>query len=527
MPDVERPHPTPATVTRSIPVIGAFGRTIGLAGLVGLAAGAGAVIFYFALQATQAYVQRMLIGLSSPAVLGEPDVVSVAVGAYRPWLLLVLPALGGLASGLITWMWAPEAAGHGTDAAIDAYHRKAGYIRPQVPFIKAVTAALVIGSGGSGGREGPIAQIGAGMGSFLGMAFNLSQKERRTLMAAGMGAGVGAIFRAPLAGALFAGEILYSTAFIEPEVLLPAIVASIVAYSVFGTAFGWESLLRVPHVGFSSPLELVPYTVLAAVATLAGLLFVRSFYGVHSVFARWSAPSWIKPCVGACMTGGILFFVPGAGFTGYGEIQEALLGHRSVHTLLILAMLRIITTSFSIGSGGSGGVFGPSMVIGGCLGGAVGMFFYQAWPGLIQNPASFVIVGMAGFFAGIAHAPISTIIMVSEMTGNYGLLVPAMWVCSITFLTSTGVSLYRLQVASRGDSPAHQARPVPGCQGRGIHDKACGVRALGGQSRQPPGLSGVEPPSLLSGHRLEGASGGGLLVRPGQGTPVEVRGTRR
>src|SRR4029077_19021056 len=162
-------------------------------------------------------------------------------------------------SGVIVYTLAPEAEGHGTDAAISAYHYHQGQIRPRVPLVKIVASALTLGTGGSGGREGPIAQIGAGFGSFLGGVLRLRPAERRVLMAAGMGAGVGAIFRAPLAGALFAGEILYGSALIEPEVIVPSIISSIVAYSIFGSAYGWEPLFHVPDIRFTNPLELIPY----------------------------------------------------------------------------------------------------------------------------------------------------------------------------------------------------------------------------------------------------------------------------
>ncbi|MBI4866875.1 MAG: chloride channel protein [Candidatus Wallbacteria bacterium] len=448
-----------ATTSNSptLPIIGAFGRQFLLAVVTGAASGVGAVIFYVMLQSSLALFQGSVIGYAPPEVLGEPALMKLPEAVFRPWLFLLVPALGGLASGLIVQRFAPEAEGHGTDAAIEAYHRKNGFIRSRVPVVKAVTAAIVIGTGGSGGREGPIAQIGAGFASWLGRALRLSDRERRVLMAAGMGAGVGAIFKAPLAGALFAGEILYASAELEHEVLVPSIVASITAYSIFATIFGWSPLFRVPDVGFHNPVELIPYSLLAVLAALTGALFVKSFYGAHDLFRRLGTPRWITPALGGLLTGCVAFFVPGAAFTGYGELQEALLGHRSATTLIGLALLRILTTSCSIGSGGSGGVFGPSMVVGGCLGGAVGMVFHDAWPAAAPNPASFIIVGMAGFFAGIAHAPISTVIMVSEMTGNYTLLVPSMWVCAITFLMSSGTSLYRRQEPSRSQSPAHRS----------------------------------------------------------------------
>ncbi|MBI4860960.1 MAG: chloride channel protein [Candidatus Riflebacteria bacterium] len=453
---MREPGPARSLFFTRLPLIGNLGRQFLLSALVGVGAGVGAVGFYLLLQLSLTVFQRGLLGYASPEVLGEPAVFHLTPGVMPRWLFFLVPALGGLLSGLIVWKFAPEAQGHGTDAAIDAYHQKGGHIRSRVPLVKAVTAAVLIGSGGSGGREGPIAQIGAGIGSWLGRALDLDPIERRTLTAAGMGAGVGAIFRAPLAGALFAGEILYNTSQIEHQVLVPAVIASVTAYSIFSSVFGWQPLFRVPDMAFTNPLELILYSVLALAVAGAGILFVRTFYGFESLCRRLPGPRWLHPAIGGLLTGSMAFFLPGAAFTGYGEVQEALLGHYSALPLLVLAGFRILTTSFSIGSGGSGGVFGPSMVIGGCLGGALGMLFYQTWPQLVTNPASFTIVGMAGFFAGIAHAPISTVIMVSEMTGSYQLLVPSLWVCTLSFLLTSRYSLYRKQVSTWNDSQAHR-----------------------------------------------------------------------
>ncbi|MBI4871949.1 MAG: chloride channel protein [Candidatus Riflebacteria bacterium] len=439
----------------TLSAIGQTTRQVLLASLIGVCAGLGAIGFYLLLHLGIVVCQKAVIGYSAPEALGEAQVFQVETRPLTPWLFLVVPALGGVVSGFLVQKLAPEAAGHGTDSAIEAYHCKAGRLRDRVPLVKAVSAAITIGTGGSGGREGPIAQISAGAASWLGRLVALTDHERRTLMAAGMGAGVGAIFRAPLAGALFAAEILYSSAQLEPEVIVSSLIASIIAYTLYSSAMGWEPLFRVPDVGFQNALELVPYTVLALALTLAGYLFVHGFYGTHRLFRRLPGPAWAKVAFGGLLTGCVAFFLPGAAFTGYGEVQEALLGHRSAATLLLLALARVATTAFSIGSGGSGGLFGPSMVVGGCLGGAVGMFFLDVWPSLVTNPAAFVIVGMAGFFAGIARAPISTIIMVSEMTGNYRLLAPSMWVCVLTFLLCGRARLYRKQFEYRHESPAH------------------------------------------------------------------------
>ena len=198
--------------------------------------------------------------------------------------------------------------GHGTDAAIEAFHHKGGFIRSRVPFIKTIASAVTITTGGSGGREGPIAQIGAGFGSFLATKLKLSDRERRIMMAAGIGAGVGSIFRAPLAGALFAAEVLYRDPEFESDVIIPAGISSVVAYCLFCLVFGWGSLFEAPYFHFRNPLELGPYLILALVLVPTGILYIKSFYGTIGLFHKLKVPNHIKPAIGGMLTGIIGFF---------------------------------------------------------------------------------------------------------------------------------------------------------------------------------------------------------------------------
>ncbi|MDO9462317.1 MAG: chloride channel protein, partial [Deltaproteobacteria bacterium] len=349
----------------------------------------------------------------------------------------------------------PEAEGHGTDAAIEAYHKKRGFIRARVPIIKTLASFMTLGTGGSGGREGPIAQIGAGFGSFLATRLKLSARERRIMLAAGMAAGVGSIFRAPLAGALFAAEVLYKEAEFESEVLIPAGISSVVAYCVFCLVFGWGSLFSAHDFVFNDPRQLFPYSVLALILAGASFLYVKIFYGIHDIFKRIKLPNYIKPAIGGFLTGCIGFFLPQTLAFGYGFIQMTLNNLVTIPVLVAVGLGKILTTSLSIGSGGSGGVFGPAMVIGACLGAAVGQAFHYLMPDIVQQPAAFAIVGMAGFFSAASKAPFSTIIMVSEMTGSYHLLLPALLVCTLAFIFSRKWTIYQKQVPSRIDSPAH------------------------------------------------------------------------
>ena len=263
--------------------------------------------------------------------------------------------------------------------------------------------------------------------------------------------------------------MLYRSPEFEPEVIMPAAIASVVSYCTYGLYTGWEPLFNTPNLIFDNPLRLGPYLLLVLFMIVLASLYTRTFYGMVHVFHRLPIRPHFRPAIGAFLTGVVglaLYYAFGCQKSvlavlafGYGSIQQAITdgpGGISIAILLAIALGKILTTSLTIGSGGSGGVFGPSMVIGGCGGGAVGLAFHNLWPTLVPNPASFVIVGMAGFFAAAAKTPFSTLIIVSEMTGGYHLLLPALWVCVLAFLLSDEKSIYSKQVESRSRSPAHQ-----------------------------------------------------------------------
>jgi CIC family chloride channel protein len=451
-----------------------------LGGLIGLGVGIAALVFQFLLQGLSEWCLETLIGAS----LGHPDhEIPLAIlplnRHFSPWLLVLLPTVGGLITAWLVQKFAPEAEGHGTDAAIKSFHRDQGIIRARVPLIKLLSSIITIGTGGSGGREGPIAQIGAGLGSILASRLGLDSHTRRILLLAGMAAGIGAIFRAPLAAAIFATEVIYSEIELESAALLPAMVASIISYSVFSSVHGFQPIFgHANSFRFSNPLELGPYLILALTVGLGALLYVKFFYKTVSFFAKLPISRYLKPAIGAGLTGllGLLLLrltknmnVLAIMSSGYGILQQILRDDgTSIATgiLLLVAVGKIITTSLTIGSGGSAGVFGPSMVIGGTLGTVVGQLFHSFFPHLVPHPGAFMIVGMAGFFSAAANTPLSTMIMVSELTGNYELLIPSMWVCAISFMVARRWSLYKNQVPSKLDSSAHwgeyaTASPIP------------------------------------------------------------------
>lgn len=446
--------------------VSGLGRRMLLGSLVGVVAGLGAIVFNLACSTAGHFFLDLWAGYRPATPPGEHEFFHHTDTPLWVWALPITAALGGLLSGLIVWKFAPEASGHGTDAAIEAYHAKQGRISAKVPLVKIVASALTIGSGGSGGREGPIAQIGAGFGSWLADRFGLSHRERRILLASGMGAGVGSIFHAPLAGALFAAEIFYSDAEFESDALIPAAVSTIVGYSVFSLHSGFDPLFATPGFRFENPAELLTYTVLAIAVTLAAALFVKVFYAIHDGCERIKTVPGLVPALGGLITGLIgvgLYHLGGEDIRtldvlsfGYGTLQDGLEGKGTLLLFVILAVGKMITTSVSIGSGGSGGVFGPSMVIGGAVGGIVGQLGAQWLPEVVKQPGAYVLVGMAGFFSAAGKAPISTLVMVSEMTGNYRLIVPALWVSALAFLLGRPFKLYRSQVASRLQSGAHR-----------------------------------------------------------------------
>jgi CIC family chloride channel protein len=446
------------------------GRVVVCSHIVGFVAGLGAVAFLLSLDFLIQHLLGDLMGLHMPPT-GEGRPRPVTYPGYW-WLVVLLPMIGGLASGLIVFTWAPEAEGHGTDALVRAFHRGSGQIRARVPLIKGIASVITIGSGGSAGQEGPIAQIGAGFGSFLARLLRLSPYERRLLILAGAAGGVGAIFRAPLGGAIFGIEILYASTAIESAALLPCLASSIVAYSTFALFITPRPIFIVPDLAFRGLRELPLFALLALVCTGVGWLYVKVFYGLRDyAFKPLHIPRHLKPALGGLLVGLIAIAFPQLMTGGYGWVQWGAIGmsrdlalfpqdvfkpHMGARLLLLLAWLKIVVTGLTISSGGSGGVFGPSVFIGGMLGGAVGQFLRALFPEWHIDPAAYALVGMGGFFAGVSKCPLTSIVMVCEMAGSYSLLVPLMLVCGMHVALSRHWQLYEEQVPSPIDSPAHQ-----------------------------------------------------------------------
>ncbi len=425
--------------------------------LIGIVAGLGSIVFYSAIKLTTKLMLGLGAGYIPPVPASEGPTLLPVIA--RPWMIPLITGIGGLISGLIVYKFAPEAEGHGTDAAIDAFHNKRGFIRRRIPFVKLIASAITIGSGGSAGREGPTAQIAAGAGSVLADIFKLSAHDRRIAMAVGIGAGIGSIFKAPLGGAILSAEILYRRDF-EAEALVPSFIASVIGYSIFSMWSGWTPIFGTGSISpFHRPQELLSYAILGIVCGLVGAAYGRTFYAIRDLFKKMNLPNWSKPALGGLLVGIIGMFLPQILGMGYGWLQFAINGNFTVLPVGVMAgvmIAKILATGLSIGSGGSGGVFAPGLVIGGMAGAIVWSLLHQFTSITPATPTSFVVVGMMALFGGIAKAPVAVILMVTEMTAGYSLLPPSMLTSAIAYLVAGKSFIYESQVTNRAESPAHR-----------------------------------------------------------------------
>ncbi|MGH2486268.1 MAG: chloride channel protein, partial [Ktedonobacterales bacterium] len=436
-----------------------FQRWLLIGAMIGVVAGLGAILFTAAIAFMSHLMLGGIAGFNPPSPAGEGKTLITPIG--HRWLLPIVTTLGGLITGIIVFTLAPEAEGHGTDSAIESFHDKGGRIRSRIPLIKLVASAVTIGSGGSAGREGPTAQISAGFGSLLGDLLHLDDHDRRIAVAAGIGSGICSIFKAPFGGALLSAEILYKRDF-ESDALFPSFVASVIGFTIYGAWAGWTPIFGAGgHFTFHSAASLPGYLILGICAGGVGLLYPKTLYGVRDLFHKIHIPNHFKPAIGGLLVGLIGLAIPQALGMGYGYVQFGINNdylHIAAWLMAVLIFVKILATSLTIGSGGSGGVFGPGMVIGGFLGGALWAGLHTVAPGLVAgtNAGAFVVVGMGAFFGGIAKAPLAVILMVAEMTGEFALIAPAMLATMVAYLITGDTSIYENQVPTRLDSPAHK-----------------------------------------------------------------------
>lgn len=445
-------------------------RTLLIAIVVGVIAGIGSLLFYTGLKWGIAFFTGDLLGYVYPQE-GQ-TAAQIAQWAEPGSLVLLLPILcfGSLLTGILTTRFAPEAEGHGTDAAIKAFHGD-GKIRRRVPLLKAVTSILTISTGGSAGREGPAAQISAGFGSMVADSLGLTPRERRIALTTGIGAGIGTIFKAPLGGAVLAAEVLYTRDF-ESDAIIPAFLASVIGYAIFGFFEGYSPIFALESIAWT--VQQIPvFLLLGVFCALFGLLYIFVFYWMRDrfsdVFRTHNLPVYLKPVTGAVLLGllvlGLSLISPEAEMlglagmgTGYGYSQLMIYSMVPLAVLIFLPFVKILTTSLTLGSGGSGGVFAPGLTIGAAIGGALGTILHILAPGYVplETIPVFVVVGMIALFGAVSNAPIAVLIMVVEMVGSITILVPAMAAVAVSHLLTGENTIFRQQVPTKAQSGAHR-----------------------------------------------------------------------
>jgi CIC family chloride channel protein len=444
------------------------GRTLLISLAVGIAVGGVACLFFIGLHAAELFFLEEVAGYAPMLAQGEQRLLTLEPRSLLPWMVVAVPALGGLLTGLLGHYLAPEILGGGGNSYVAAFH-DGGFLRRRVLALKLVASISTLGSGGSGGREGPTMLIGAAVGNLIGRALKLSRRDRRLLLVAGTAGGLSAVFGTPLGAGLLATEILYRDDF-ESDALAPAIFSSVTAFSVFRLVFPQERhLFGVAERYAFEPRNLWLFIPLALAASLGGHLFLAQLHAMRRLFASSPIPRWLRPAIGGFLLGvlalvWISFVNPRLGLTnhgigilgsGYGVAQAAILtpewmpaGWAAVVLLGTLAVVKMLATALTLESGGSAGDFGPSVTIGALLGGAFGRAVALAVPGA-PDPGAFALVGMAAFYGGLAHAPLAAVVMVCEMAGSYDLLVPLMLGVGLSYLALRRVYLYPAQLESR------------------------------------------------------------------------------
>lgn len=368
-----------------------------------------------------------------------------------PYYVVFIPAIGGLIVGPLVYLFAREAKGHGVPEVMLAVATLGGRIRPRVAVIKALASSICIGSGGSVGREGPIVQIGSALGSSLAQLFKLSEEKIKILVACGAAGGIAATFNAPIAGIFFALEIIlgdYALRFFS-SVVLSSVTATVISRSFLGD----HPAFKVPPYELLSIWEIPLYFIFGFLSAFTALLFIKSLYKCEDVFNSWRIAEYIKPVFGGLIIGLIGIFYPQIFGVGYDTIELALYGKIAFWLVFILVFIKIFATSITIGSGGSGGVFAPSLFIGAMLGESYGKLTQLFFPEYGIPSGACALVGMGSVFAGASHAPISAILIMFEMTGNYKIILPLMITCIISISVVrrfTKESIYTLKLRRRG-----------------------------------------------------------------------------
>jgi len=413
-------------------------RLILLAVLVGIIAGLASILFKFMIQFFQDLFWR------APSILA-------AVKTQTWYMTILIPALGGLLVGPLIYYGAREAKGHGVPEIMESLVFRGGRIRNQVAGIKALASSICIGSGGSSGREGPIVQISSSLASTIGQLFRVKERGMRTLVAAGAGAGIGATFNAPIAGALFAVEVILGE--FGVFAFSPIIVASVMATMTSRFITGDFAAFTVPKYTLISIWEIGPYILLGIISGIVAILFIEVLYFFEDKFDNLRLHPLIKPALGGLLVGALGLGLPQVFGVSYETMDAGLSGQLSVLIAITLVFAKILSTSLTLGSGGSGGIFAPSLFLGAMTGNAVGSIFHSAFPSSISSPGAFSLVGMGAVVAGATHAPITAIIIIFELTNDYKIILPLMLSCIIASFVTVGLhrdSIYTMKLRRRG-----------------------------------------------------------------------------
>jgi CIC family chloride channel protein len=409
---------------------------IGLSVIIGVSVGLGSLVFRLLLEGARSLLFEGLAGKE---------------GTSTYLLVILIPAIGGLLVGPIIHFFASEAKGHGVPEVMSAVALRGGIIRRRVALAKAIASAICIGSGGSAGREGPIVQIGSAMGSSIGQFARMSSQRLRVLVGCGSAAGIAAVFNAPIAGVMFALEIILGDWGIRT--LSPVVLSSVLASVTARLAIGNKVAFAVPDYSLVSAWEIPIYSVLGILAGIVAVLFIKSLYKWEDFFESLKIPGYLKPAIGGLLVGVVGFFFPQVFSDGYPAVNEALGGQMGLFLLLALVLAKIGATSFTLGSGNSGGIFAPSLFIGAMLGAAVGSIAHTFLPDLTASGGAYALVGMAAVVGGATHAPITAMLIIFEMTNDYHIILPLMLCAAVSTLVSSQISkesIYTLKLARRG-----------------------------------------------------------------------------
>jgi len=405
---------------------------IALSILIGLLAGLGTVGFIYLIKFIKTVFWNPWGGYSG-----------YIAGDITSLLIPLLPALGGLLLGPLSSIFPTEAKGHGVPEVMESVALRGGVLKLRTVFIRAFASAITIGSGGSAGREGPIAHIGAAIGSYVGQVFKISSTHLRTLLGCGAAGGIAATFNAPIAGVLFSLEIVLGDW--QVSTLSPIIMSSVIATTTARHIMGNELAFEVPFYQLVNPVEIVFYIILGLLAGLIALIFIQTLDTFEDLFdKKIKIHPWLKPAMGGLLVGLIGLLFPQIFGNGYEPMGQALMGEMAFTLMLLLVFLKILVTSLTLGSGGSGGVFAPGLYIGAMLGGSFGAVIHGLFPSITATKGAYALVGMGAVLAAAAHAPLTNILILYEMTGDYHIILPIMAACIMSTLTVRSLSPYSI-----------------------------------------------------------------------------------